>query len=80
MTGASLSVHSGGMQLLVWFAIVMAVVYLGSCYFHPYMKCPRCNRSKESHSTTFKGAFGKCRACGGVGHSVRFGAKILGRK
>lgn len=69
------------MHPLIWLAIAIAILgYLGSCAVHPYMKCPKCNRSRESHSTTFKGAFGKCRACDGVGHSIRLGAKLLGLK
>jgi excinuclease UvrABC ATPase subunit len=68
------------MHPLIALTIVAVVVYMASCYFHPYQRCKTCNRSKELHSTTFKGAFGKCRACKGVGHSVRLGAKILNRK
>jgi len=68
------------MHPLFWFAVICIVIYMTSCAFHPYMKCSRCNRSRESHSTTFKGAFGKCPACNGIGHSVRLGAKLLGRK
>ncbi|MEV0597614.1 hypothetical protein [Nonomuraea cavernae] len=60
--------------------LVALAVYFGSCYFHPYRKCKACNRSKESHSTTFKGAFGKCRACNGRGHHIRLGARILNQK
>jgi hypothetical protein len=46
---------------IVLFALVAAVVYLGSCAVHPYRACKACKRSKESHSTLFKGAFGACR-------------------
>jgi len=65
-------------MLIVTLAVL--VVYFGSCYFHPYMKCKTCNRSRESYSTTFKGAFGKCRSCDGRGHHIRFGARVLNRK
>ncbi|MFG3442720.1 hypothetical protein ACGF0J_36230 [Nonomuraea sp. NPDC047897] len=68
------------MHPLLIVTLVATAVYLTSCAFHPYMKCKQCNRSKESHSTTFKGAFGKCRTCNGVGHHVRWGARVLGRK
>gem|GEM_PF-4733392 len=59
---------------------ILIIGYLISCAFHPYMRCKTCNRSKESHSTTFNGAFGKCRACHGKGHHIRRGARLLGRK
>ena len=68
------------MHPLIWLVIIATVIYLSSCAVHPYMKCGRCNRSKEHHSTSFKGAFGKCGGCNGVGHTVRLGAKILGRR
>ncbi|MFI6507612.1 hypothetical protein ACIBCT_08410 [Streptosporangium sp. NPDC050855] len=73
--GSDLAVHP---VLIV--AVIAIVFYLASCKFHPYMKCKACNKSKESHSTTFKGAFGKCRVCNGKGHSVRWGARFLGHK
>lgn len=57
-----------------------AVVYVGSCIVHPYRACKACKRSKESHSTMFRGAFGACRTCNGRGHHLRFGARVLGRK
>lgn len=57
-----------------------AAVYMGSCVVKPYRACKACKRSKESHSTLFRGAFGRCPACKGVGHHLRFGARILGRK
>lgn len=65
---------------LIIIAGIAVVGYLISCAFHPYMKCKACNRSKESYSETFKGAFGKCRTCNGKGHHVRWGARFLGRK
>lgn len=68
------------MDPLLTLALVVVAVYLGSCMVHPYVRCSSCNRSKESHSTVFKGAFGPCRACNGRGHHLRFGARILGRK
>lgn len=55
------------------------VGYLVSCGAHPYRVCTACGGSKESHSTTFKGAYGVCRPCGGQGRTVRFGAKLLGK-
>lgn len=58
----------------------VAIVYAVSCRVHPYRACKACRRSKESHSTLFKGAFGGCRACGGRGHHLRLGARILGKK
>ncbi|MGC5015510.1 hypothetical protein ACLQ2R_32520 [Streptosporangium sp. DT93] len=61
-------------------AVILTILYLISCKFHPYMRCKACNKSKESNSTTFKGAFGKCRTCNGKGHSVRLGARFLGHK
>jgi hypothetical protein len=64
----------------LFFTLVAVAVYLGSCVVHPYKGCKACKRSKESHSTLFKGAFGACRACGGRGHHLRLGARILGRK
>ncbi|MFI7644297.1 hypothetical protein [Nonomuraea sp. NPDC049400] len=57
-----------------------AVTYVASCVVKPYKICKACNRSKESHSKLYKGAFGPCRACKGAGHHVRVGARILGRK
>lgn len=57
-----------------------AVVYMGSCIVKPYRACKACHRTKESHSTLFKGAFGACPSCRGVGHHLRFGARLLGRK
>lgn len=66
--------------LIFSIAVVAIGVYGASCIFHPYMKCKQCNRSRESHSATFKGAFGKCRGCNGRGHHVRWGAKMLGTK
>ena len=72
--------HADGMHPALVITLIAIGVYFVSCYFHLYKTCKTCNRSKESHSTTFKGAFGKCRACNGAGHSVRFGAKILNRK
>jgi hypothetical protein len=71
---------AGGMHPVLVITLVALGVYLVSCFVHPYMKCSNCNRSKEHHSSTFKGAFGTCRACGGRGHTVRLGAKLLGRK
>ena len=68
------------MDPLLLLALAAVAVYLGSCLVHPYMRCNRCNRSKESHSKMFKGAFGACRACHGRGHTLRFGARMLGRK
>lgn len=65
---------------LLTLALIMIAVYLGSCLIHPYRRCRSCNRSKESHSTLFKGAFGKCLSCRGVGHHIRWGARLLGRK
>lgn len=61
-------------------ALATAAVYMISCVVHPYRVCKTCNRSKETHSSTFKGAFGPCRSCQGRGHHLRFGARILGRK
>ena len=58
----------------------VAIVYGLSCLIHPYRACKACRRTKESHSTVFKGAFGACRACGGRGHHLRLGARLLGRK
>ncbi|GGO71131.1 hypothetical protein GCM10012289_36140 [Nonomuraea cavernae] len=72
--------HTDGMHPALVITFIAIGVYLLSCHYHPYMKCKTCNRSKESHSTTFKGAFGKCRACDGRVHHVRFGARILNRK
>lgn len=66
--------------VLRWILAGILVTYMGSCIVKPYRICKACNRSKESHSSTFKGAFGPCRACKGVGHHVRVGARILGRK
>ena len=80
MTGALLSVHAVGMHPVLVITLMALGVYLASCFVHPYMKCSNCNRSKEHHSSTFKGAFGTCRPCGGRGHTVRFGARIFGRK
>lgn len=68
------------MDPVLLLALVLVVVYMGSCLVHPYMRCSRCNRSKESHSMVFKGAFGACRACNGRGYHLRFGARLLGRK
>lgn len=67
-------------NLILAITAIAIVIYLVSCKFHPYMRCKTCNRGKESHSTTFKGAFGKCRACNGKGHHVRWGARFLGHK
>ena len=60
--------------------VLIAVVYLGSCAVHPYLRCTACNRSKETSSVVFKRAFGPCRNCRGRGHTLRFGARVLGRK
>lgn len=65
---------------ILFFALISAAVYLGSCAIHPYRACKACKRSKESHSTLFKGAFGTCRSCKGRGHHLRFGARLLGRR
>lgn len=66
------------MEALLLLALIVAV-YLGSCAAHPYRACRACGRSKESHSTMFKGAFGACRSCAGHGHRVRFGARLLSK-
>lgn len=68
------------MEPILLLVLAVAVVYMGSCLVHPYKACKACKRSKESHSTLFKGAFGACRSCKGVGHHLRFGARLLGRK
>jgi len=60
--------------------LIFIVVYMGSCVIHPYVRCRACNRSKESLSRTFRGAFGPCRSCKGRGHHLRFGARLIGRK
>lgn len=65
---------------ILFFALISAAVYLGSCVVHPFKACKACKRSKESHSTLFKGAFGACRSCNGRGHHLRLGARLLGRK
>ncbi|WP_049562284.1 hypothetical protein [Nonomuraea sp. SBT364] len=66
------------MEALLLLALI-AAIYLGSCAAHPYRACGACGRSKESHSTMFKGAFGACRSCAGRGHTVRLGARLLGK-
>lgn len=68
------------MDPILLLALIAVAVYLGSCLVHPYRACNACGRSKESHSTLFRGAFGACRACNGRGHTLRFGARLLGRK
>jgi hypothetical protein len=65
---------------IVFFALVFAAVYLASCAIHPFKACKACKRSRASHSTMFRGAFGACRSCRGRGHHLRFGARLLGRK
>lgn len=65
---------------ILFFALCFVAVYMGSCVIHPYKACKACKRSRESHSTLFKGAFGACRSCHGRGHHLRFGARLLGRK
>ena len=62
------------------FIVGYIVVYMGTCIVKPYRVCKACNRSKETHSKLFPGAFGACRACSGRGHHLRLGARILGRK
>lgn len=62
------------------FIIGYIVVNVLSCIVKPYKVCKACNRSRETHSTIFPGAFGSCRACKGVGYRLRFGARILGKK
>jgi hypothetical protein len=64
----------------IWLVLAIVVVYLGSCAAHPYRACKACGRSKESHSSLFKGAFGPCPSCKGRGHHLRLGARLLGRK
>ena len=59
--------------------LIATAIYLGSCARHPYRPCKACGRSKESHSTLFKGAFGRCPSCRGRGQSVRWGARLIGR-
>lgn len=65
---------------ILFFALAAAAIYLGSCAVHPYKACKACKRSRESHSTLFKGAFGTCRSCRGRGHHLRLGARFLGKK
>lgn len=69
-----------GNRAILALIISIAIVYGISCHIHPYRACKACKRSKESYSTMFKGAFGGCRACGGVGHHLRLGARLLGKK
>lgn len=58
---------------------VWTAVYLLSCAIHPFKVCPACQKTGQSTSTTFKGAFGPCRRCGGSGRRIRAGARLLGR-
>ena len=67
------------MLTLTGIGAVFAVVYLISCWFHPYRVCKPCDGTGKSRSTTFKGAWGDCRPCKATGRKIRFGAYLLGK-
>ncbi|MGH9288435.1 MAG: hypothetical protein ACRD0V_09145 [Acidimicrobiales bacterium] len=58
--------------------VFLVLAYLVSCWWWPYAACPRCKGAARFRSGL--GAWWRnCPRCGGSGHKVRFGARVLER-
>jgi hypothetical protein len=58
--------------------LVLAAVWGGSLYAHPFGKCWRCLGTGLNRGSTSK-RFGLCKACGGSRRRQRFGSQTLHR-
>jgi hypothetical protein len=73
--------HGGGgagAAYLILAGLVLAAVWAGSLYIHPFTRCGSCGGSGLNKGSTGK-KFGTCKACGGSRRKQRFGSRTLHR-
>ena len=75
---AATATRSGHLSplLIVLGVLVLAALWLGSLYFHPYTSCGRCNGSARRGTAR---RYGRCPRCKGQPERLRFGARMMHR-
>ena len=78
----ALAVVLAGLGVPPWLvAVIVALVYLGDLYAHPFKPCPRC--AGRAIPGTNRGsrprAFGRCKRCGGSRQVQRIGSRQVHR-
>ena len=66
----------GDMWVIVMVALPI-LIYIGSLWVNPWVKCPRCQGRVTEKGLLFKYAFHACPRCKGTGRQVRFGRRFI---
>jgi len=62
---------------MTWLVVLLVLGYAG-WWLLPFTACWRCNGARRNAGSNAR-RWGKCRACGGSGEWMRFGARTLHR-
>lgn len=63
------------MDLIVWAAIAVAVLYVAECAIWPYRRCRLCRGTGRLRSPITR-SWRECR-CGGDGQAIRWGRRVF---
>lgn len=55
-------------------------LYLLRCWTHPFGPCRSCKGRRGRKAGSTRRSWGRCRACGGSGERLRWGARLTGRR
>ena len=64
----------------LWVILMIALatlIYLGSLWINPWVKCSRCGGRVTEKGVLFTYAFHACPRCKGTGRQVRFGRRYI---